>query len=562
MPKCKKKQYFEATTLHLEMIVYTPTAARSLSLFKTPFEQSLSPKNRWVRMADLVPWDDLAAVFFSSMSPGEGRPSVDLRIVLGVLLVKHIENLSDERAIEYVQENIYAQYFVGLSSFQVEPVFVPHLLVTIRKRLGKAGSARLNDLLIEQAVRVKAIKHRQRPSDKRPPSAPPTQTSAGEPQAADSEASEDSASEVQASSAVRNRGTLIVDATVAPVRIAYPTDTRLLSECRRISEGLIDVLYQAHPENWPVKPRTYRRKAERQSVAFSKKRRRSKKDVRRALRQQLGYVRRNLKTINAMLDLMEAKGQSCPWLHAQRRHFWIIQEVYRQQWLMYNDGRRRVDDRLVSIAQPHIRPIKRGKGGGKDTEFGPKINASLTEGFVRADQIDFNAFNEANLLEQQIEGYRARFGYYPGRVLADKIYWTRANRKWLKDRHIEIGGVPMGRKAKRSKYEKEKDRKRNNQRSEVEGKFGEAKSRYGMDQLQTRLPRTTNAEVSLIFLAINLVQLLRKVGKEGVLIYLRGIRAAMQRVDGVFSGINQRVSFVSRLYSNNHQALMLGSESF
>ena len=92
-------------------------------------------------MADLVPWDKLAGVFLASMSQGEGRPSVDLRIVLGVLLVKHIEDLSDERTIEYIQENIYAQYFVGLSSFQVDPVFVPHLLVTIRKRLGKKGAA-------------------------------------------------------------------------------------------------------------------------------------------------------------------------------------------------------------------------------------------------------------------------------------------------------------------------------------------------------------------------------------------------------------------------------------
>jgi hypothetical protein len=134
-------EYFTARTLHLEMIRYTPATAHNLSLFKTPFEQSLSAKNRWVRMADLVPWDKLAGVFLASMSQGEGRPSVDLRIVLGVLLVKHIEDLSDERTIEYIQENIYAQYFVGSSSFQVDPVFVPHLLVTIRKRLGKKGAA-------------------------------------------------------------------------------------------------------------------------------------------------------------------------------------------------------------------------------------------------------------------------------------------------------------------------------------------------------------------------------------------------------------------------------------
>ena len=131
---------------------------------------------------------------------------------------------------------------------------------------------------------------------------------------------------------------------------------------------------------------------------------------------------------------------------------------------------------------------------------------------MRADQIAFDAFNESEGLIDQVEGYRARFGYYPGRVLADKIYWTHANRKWLKARKIDIGGVPLGRKRLQTKYEKEKEQRKNNQRSEVEGKFGEAKERYGMDRLYTRLPQTTLAGISLILLSINLVKLLREVG--------------------------------------------------
>lgn len=131
---------------------------------------------------------------------------------------------------------------------------------------------------------------------------------------------------------------------------------------------------------------------------------------------------------------------------------------------------------------------------------------------MRAHQIAFNAFNESEGLIDQVEGYRARFGYYPGRVLADKVYWTHTNRKWLKDRKIDIGGVPLGRKREQTKYQKEKERHKNNQRSEVEGKFGEAKERYGMDRLSTRLPQTTLAEISLILLSINLVKLLRDAG--------------------------------------------------
>lgn len=100
------------------MIKYTPHRKGQLPMFRTPFDQQLDPKNRWVIMADLVPWDELATVFFDSLSHNHGRATIDLRIVLGALMVKHLEDLSDEATILYIQENIYAQFFVGLTAFQ------------------------------------------------------------------------------------------------------------------------------------------------------------------------------------------------------------------------------------------------------------------------------------------------------------------------------------------------------------------------------------------------------------------------------------------------------------
>ena len=114
------------------MIKYTPASERKLSLFRTPYEQHLLPDNPWVQMEAIVPWDELAKIFFKSMSSDKGRASVDLRIVIGAMLVKHLEDLSDEDTIRYIQENIYAQFFVGLPTFQAEPIFVPSLFVEIR----------------------------------------------------------------------------------------------------------------------------------------------------------------------------------------------------------------------------------------------------------------------------------------------------------------------------------------------------------------------------------------------------------------------------------------------
>jgi hypothetical protein len=486
------------------MIKYTPASERTLALFRTPFEQKLSPENRWVRMAEVVPWDEMAQVFFSYLSADQGRPTVDLRIILGALLVKHIEGLSDEDTIQYIQENIYAQYFVGLSSFQIEPVFVPSLFVEIRKRLGEQGSARLNDLMILQARQLKAIKHRRKSSKKDKGQ----DSGQGHPPAQEAQGEAETGPEKEPPA---NQGTLLLDATVAPLHIAYPTDTRLLSEGRRHSELLIDRLYGSHKKLWPKKPRTYRREARKAFISFSKKKRKSAKDIRKVTGQQLRYLRRNLKTLNKMLDKLEEHGYAVCWKHRQWRTFWILQELYRQQEEMFRDRRRRIDNRLVSVNQPHARPIKRGKAGGKDTEFGPKVNVSMTEGFARADQIDFNAFNEANYLQEQVEGYKRTYGYYPEMLLADKIYWTRVNRNWLKDRSIQISALPPGPPKELSKYEKQKVREMNNKRSEIEGKFGQGKSKYGLDDLFTRLPPTIKANVHLIFLALNVIKTVKSV---------------------------------------------------
>ena len=368
------------------MIKYTPASERKLSLFRTSFEGGLDANNRWVRMAELVPWDEMSKVFYKSMSVDKGRGSIDLRVVLGTLLVKHIEGISDEDTIQYIQENIYAQYFVGLPRFQPEPVFSSTLFVEIRKRLGKEGSQELNDEILLQARRLRAIKHRAKPRKKGP-----KQEDTGEPGQEDKIGAEASVEESKTEAALgqpekeaRNKGTLKMDATVAPQHIGYPTDTRLLNEAREYSEELIDKLYQGS-SLWKKKPRTYRRNAHDEYLAFAKKRKPGKRDIKRTRGKQLRYLRRNLKHINCMLDKLEQAGHAAHWKFPDWQRFWVIQELYRQQDIMHRDGRKRIDPRIVNIAQPYVRPIIRGKAGSH-TEFGAKLNVSETEGFVRMDQ--------------------------------------------------------------------------------------------------------------------------------------------------------------------------------
>jgi hypothetical protein len=83
----------------------------------------------------------------------------------------------------------------------------------------------------------------------------------------------------------------------------------------------------------------------------------------------------------------------------------VVSEIYPQQLWMYQNNTNRIEDRIVSINQPHIRPIVRGKAGSS-VEFGAKIAASCYDGYVFLDHLSWNNFNESKNLKQEIEAFK------------------------------------------------------------------------------------------------------------------------------------------------------------
>jgi hypothetical protein len=229
--------------------------------------------------------------------------------------------------------------------------------------------------------------------------------------------------------------------------------------------------------------------------------------MRKALRKQLGYLKRNLKTI-------EKLSKHTPLTTLKPRHYknlLVIHEVYRQQQWLYDHGETRIADRIVSISQPHVRPIKRGKAGAP-TEFGAKISVSLIDGFSFVDRISWDAYNESADLIEQIEAYRRRFGCYPQSVHADKIYRTRDNRKFCKKHGIRLSGPPLGRppaQAERQRAIEEQTRQDELDRIPIEGKFGQGKRRFSLARIMSKLDITAEAAILVAFVAMNLEKWLK-----------------------------------------------------
>lgn len=481
------------------MIKYSSSKQISIEEFKQPFG-NLGKDNRWVILANLLPWDEMVGVYVSRMSRKMGRKAVDPRVAIGTLIIKHILRLPDEETIEMIKENPYLQYFLGYAEYRYEQPFAASLLVSIRRRLGIKEFDKLTDHFMSQVRKIEQHVAEQKQED--------SKDKDGSGPSADSSAGSTAEKPVPEERNEENKGHLILDATVAPADIKYPTDLDLLNEARKKSEHLIDLLYV--PEKGKVKPRTYRIKARKAYLSCAKQRKKRRSTLRKAIRAQLNYLARNQRTIERMLD--EKGSRSFPLAHTHQRTYWIIQEVYRQQKQMYDTKTHKISDRIVSISQPHIRPIVRGKAG-KEVEFGAKISTSLAEGFAFPDRIRWDAYHEGADLIPQIEAYHKRHGHYPKSVSADTIYGTRENRAYMKARDIIYTGTALGRPPKnpdKESKEQEKERKKKaRQRSQIEGAFGIGKRRYDLDLVKTKTRETSESWIGMVYLVMNIAHFMR-----------------------------------------------------
>ena len=116
--------------------------------FELPFGGKLSQENRWVKLAELIPWQDFEAEYASNFSQKMGTPAKPFRMALGALIIKERLGISDEETVEQIKENPYLQYFLGLSEYSNEAPFEASMLVYFRKRLNRDLGGRINKKIV------------------------------------------------------------------------------------------------------------------------------------------------------------------------------------------------------------------------------------------------------------------------------------------------------------------------------------------------------------------------------------------------------------------------------
>lgn len=438
------------------MYKQTETAQITFYDFNQDLGFQLSEDNEWVRLANIIPWDEIEALYIESFPSKTGNVAKSARLVLGSLIIQKRKKLSDRALVKELQENPYLQFFIGMPRYQAVAPFRPQSLVNFRKRLNCSLVNMINERILSRLSKEKR----------------------------DIVASQENK---------ENAGTQILDATCAPSNIRYPQDTSLLNEARIKLEGMIDFICKTYDLS---KPRTYRRIARKEYLAFAKSKKPGAKKIRATLRRMLGYVRRDLKYLEQFLN----KGYSIK--SSSMNLYQTIGKLYKQQKYMYDNRTHRVDDRIVSLSQPYLRPIVRGKAR-TPVEFGAKFDISIDEhGYARMEKISFSSYNENTILQDALERYHKRTGRYPKRILVDQIYRTRENRDYCKERGIRMSGPRLGRPSKKkttkTEYTDNKDR------IEVERFISVSKRCSGMGLIVTRLSETTLTSIALSVLVTNL----------------------------------------------------------
>ena len=493
-------------------LMYISSNADQITIedFFMPFGGKLLKTNRWVKLASIMPWEHIEQIYMASFQSERGRPAISSRIAFGSIFIKENDNLTDEGTVAAIAENPYMQYFLGLTAFQAEPLFDPSMMVHFRKRFPVEEVAKINEYIctgvwpdqqrnVDRNDAQEESQQDENPDNNQEPPAVKGQEQSSKSGKRDKNTSKKKLKREKKQK--KNRGKLIMDATVAPADIKYPTDIDLLNKSREHLETAVDILWKEVPHKGHKLPYSPK-KARKSYLSLAKSKKWTEAKCRTAIGDQLRCIQQATKRLEELEVLVPDYEKRFPaWLH---RRLEVIPLVYAQQKGMYDNHTHKCEDRIVSLEQPHVRPIQRGKRPNP-TEFGQKLHLSVVDGFTYLEQTCWSNFNEGCDLAAVVADYYRKFGCYPEAVLADKIYQTRANRAFCKEKGIRLTGPALGRpkageadrKQKRQMYKDACDR------NAVEGRNGNAKRRFGLDLIAAKLDETAKTEAALILTAMN-----------------------------------------------------------
>lgn len=380
---------------------------------------------------DCLPWDQLSECLPNEFNNGVGAPRwFSNRGMIAMMFLKSYLKLSDEKLVERFNTDWSLQMFCGKVLRDGERIRDKAIVSRIRTYIGKHA-----DLYAMQRV---LLDHWKRD--------------------------------------MSNTHVLLMDATCYESYIRFPTDVKILWEsCHWVFEKQIFGLCRT---SGVKRPRSKYLEQKRRQGAYERKRRKTYKEGHKRKRSLLYLLEKGLGQLQELLN----QNPQIRLTSREYAYLRTIRKVWEQQSVLFLYPGAKIDNRIVSLHKPYVRPIVRGKEN-KRVEFGMKAHMLQVDGITLFENMSFDAFNESTRLKISVLKHKSYFGACH-QLGADRIYATNNNRKYLTAKDIFTCFPAKGPKV----ADKQRDIMRmllGKARSTVlEGSFGHHKTFYGLHKIK------------------------------------------------------------------------------
>jgi len=426
---------------------------RQLLMFETLFSDVLNPEHELLRAARLIDWDglhDALSVYYSPL----GRQGKSVRLMVGIHILKHRYDCSDERAVEMLHENAYWQCFCGFNTFQGGQFLEATSLVKFRNRIGTEGMRQIEALLLKAWSDMGLVKTKR----------------------------------------------VAVDTTSQPKNIAYPTDADLL---HRIREKIVKQVKRVREEVTLRKPfRSYERTGKKKLLHIKKFHRRNPEGRKEAIEELKEMTRHVVDQAVGIANSLYSRG---------------IKEAGRELNRLVSLGKRIVDqtkqvlagqsprERLYSLHEPDVAVIKKGKSHPA-CEFGAVVAlAKNDDGLILSHAEYQHNVADVTTLGRVISGIKMNIGQLPREVTADRGFdqslkkQENCRRRWGVERLV----IPKKGKTPHPDSKASWFRKALKQRVKIEPVIGHLKSDHRMNRCRYKGTVGDTANVVWAILAWN-----------------------------------------------------------
>jgi IS5 family transposase len=405
---------------------------RQLLMFETLFSDLLNQEHELLRAALLIDWDGLHDALSSYYSP-LGRQGKSIRLMVGIHILKHRYDCSDEQAVEMLHENAYWQCFCGFNSFQSGQILEATSLVKFRNRIGTEGMKQIEAVLLRAWSSMGLVKTKR----------------------------------------------VAVDTTAQPKNIAYPTDADLL---HRIREKIVKQVKRVREEVTLRKPfRTYVRTGKKLLLGIKKFHRRNPEGRKEAIKELKEMTRHVVEQAAGVANSLYSRG---------------FKEAGRELNRLVSLGKRIVNqtkqvlsgespkNRIYSLHEPDVAVIKKGKSH-PDCEFGAIVALAKNDDGLILSHVEYqHNVADVKTLGRVITGIKANMGQPPREVTGDRGFdqslkkQENCRRRW----GVKRIAIPKKGKAPHPDSEASWFRKALKQRVKIEPIIGHLKSDHRMNR--------------------------------------------------------------------------------